>query len=150
MNAETRHEIVRRHQGGASVRRIAEDLDLARQTVRGVIRRWHAERAGANPSAALPTPPQRRASLLDAFDDAIRQWLERYPDITVTRLLQELRAQGYPGQYTILRTRVKELRPRPTPEPVERFETGPGAQAQMDYSTYDLDFTSEGRRRVYL
>jgi transposase len=150
MNEATRHEIVRRHQGGASVRRIAEDLDLARQTVRDVIRRWHAERAGANPSAALPTPPQRRASVLDAFDDAIRQWLERYPDITVTRLLQELRAQGYPGQYTILRNRVKELRPRPTPEPVERFETGPGAQAQMDYSTYDLDFTSEGRRRVYL
>jgi transposase len=150
MNESTRHEIVSRHQDGASIRSIAEDLDLARQTVRDVIRRWHADRVGANPSAALPTPPQRRASLLDAFDDAIRQWLERYPDITVTRLLQELRAQGYPGQYTILRTRVKELRPRPTREPVERFETLPAGQAQMDYSTYDIDFTSEGRRRVYL
>jgi transposase len=148
MNEDTRHEIVRRHQGGASVRRIAEELDLARQTVRDVIRCWHADRS--HPSATLPAPPRRRSSLLDAFDDAIRQWLDRYPDITVTRLLQELRAQGYPGQYTILRTRVKELRPRPTPEPVERFETGPGAQAQMDYSTYDIDFTGEGRRRVYL
>ena len=25
-----------------------------------------------------------------------------------------------------------------------------GAQAQMDYAVYDLDFTSEGRRRVCL
>ena len=148
MIEEIRHEIVRRHQGGASVRRIAADLNLARQTVRDVIRRWHAERD--EPSPVLPARRQRRSSKLDAFDDAIRGWLDRYPDLTVMRLLQELRAQGYPGQYTILRERVNQLRPRPDREPVERFETEPGAQAQMDYSTYDLDFTGEGRRRVHL
>jgi transposase len=146
MTEEIRHEIVRRHQGGASIRRIAEDLDLARQTVRDAIVRWEAERTGPT---ALPTP-RRRASVLDAYDAAIRQLLQRYPDITVTRLLEELRAQGFTGHYTILRERVKELRPRPTREPVTRFETSMGSQAQMDYSTYDLDFTGEGRRRVYL
>ena len=55
MTEEIRHEIVRRHQGGASIRRIAEDLDLARQTVRDVIRRWQAER-----------PPERRCRHPDA------------------------------------------------------------------------------------
>lgn len=146
MNEESRHDIVRRHQSGASIRRIGQDLDLARQTVRDVIRRWQAERAGPE---ALPAPRQR-SSVLDAYDDAIRQWLQRYPDITVTRLLEELRTQGFTGRYTILRLRVQQLRPRPTREPVVRFETSPGAQAQMDYSTYDLDFTGEGRRRVHL
>jgi transposase len=149
MTEAIRHEIVRRYQGGASIRRLAEDLNLARQTVREVIRRWEADRIGPDASPAVPTP-RRRSSALDAYDDAIRHWLQRYPDITVTRLLEELRAQGFTGRYTILRERVQELRPRPTREPVVRFETSPGAQAQMDYSTYDLDFTGEGRRRVHL
>jgi transposase len=146
MNEEMRNEIVRRRQGGASIRQIAADLGLARQTVRDAIRRWQAERAGPD----TPTVPRRRSSLLDAYDESLRQWLDRYPDITVTRLLEELRAQGFTGRYTILRDRVQQLRPRPTREPVPRFETPPGVQAQMDYSTYDLDFTAEGRRRVHL
>jgi transposase len=149
MTEETRNDIVRRYRGGASIRRIAEDLDLARQTVRNAIHRWQAERTGPEASTTLPVP-QRRSSVLDAHDDTIRQLLKRYPDITVTRLLEELRAKGFTGRYTTLRMRVKQLRPRPTREPVVRFETPPGVQAQMDYSSYDLDFTSEGRRRVHL
>ena len=127
MNEEIRHEIVRRHQGGASIRRIAEDLDLARPTVRDAVVRWEAERTGPEATPAMPTP-RRRASALDAYDEAIRQWLTRYPDITVTRLLEELRATGFTGRYTILRQRIVELRPKPTREPVVRFETDPASQ----------------------
>ena len=146
MNEEIRNEIVRRRQGGASIRRIARDLNLARDTVQSVIRRWEAGRSGQGATV----PATRRPSLVDPFHDTIQQLLERYPEITIQRVLEELRLKGFTGGRSIVRERVLELRPRLTREPVVRFETSPGFQAQMDYSTYDIDFTVEGRRRVHL
>jgi transposase len=145
MNEELRHEIVRRRQGGASLRRIAREMGVARETAQNVIRRWEAERAGA-----FVPPRPRRPSRVDPFEETIRQLLLRYPDITIVRVFEELRAVGFTGGLTIVRERVLQLRPQPLREPVVRFETPAGAQAQMDYSTYDIDFTGEGRRRVHL
>jgi transposase len=147
MNEELRNEVIRRWQGGASLRRLARELGLARETVQGVVRRWQAGRAGQEAPAGRPA---RRPSRVVPFEETIRQLLQRYPDITITRVFEELRALGFRGGLTIVRERVLQLRPEPTRQPVQRFETAPGAQAQMDYSSYDIDFTEEGRRRVHL
>jgi transposase len=144
MNEATRNEITRRWRGGASIRQIARDLHLARNTVSRVLAEVAARRAGA------PAAAPRRPSLLDPFDTLIQELLGRYPDLTATRLLEELRHRGFTGGYTIVRERLGELRPRAALPPVARFETAPGAQAQMDYAVYDLDFTADGRRRVSL
>lgn len=147
MTEELRHEIIRRRQGGASLRRIARDLGLARDTVQSVVRRWEAGRNGA---VADQRVAARRPSLVDPYQDQIQQLLQRYPDITLARIYEELRAAGFRGGITIVRERLLELRPQPVREPEVRFESPKGQQAQMDYSTYDIDFTSEGRRRVHL
>jgi transposase len=70
--------------------------------------------------------------------------------MSVVRLLEEVRRRGYAGGYTVLRQRGKQLRKQCHRPPVERFETGPGVQAQMDWAVYTLDFTQEGRRKVNL
>ncbi len=72
MNEQMRHEIVRRRQGGASLRRIAKDLGLARDTVQSVVRRWEAERAGHDAPGPVPVP-NRRPSLLDPFNPDFRR-----------------------------------------------------------------------------
>ncbi|MBI3049967.1 MAG: IS21 family transposase [Acidobacteria bacterium] len=141
-----RLEIVRRVQGGASFRAIARALGIDRKTVASVMHAYQQHRE--TPSSALPRGRARR-SQLDAYGDVIAALLDRYPDITAVRLQEELRAKGFTGGYTIVKERLRRQRPQPTGAPVVRFETGPGVQAQMDYSPFDLAFTDEGRRRVY-
>lgn len=86
--------------------------------------------------------------MLDLFQENITAFLARYPDITVVRLHQELSGLGFKGSYSTVRDYLQQLRPAGR-TPVVRFETGPGVQAQMDYSPYEIDFTAEGRRRVH-
>jgi len=149
MNEELRNEIVRRWQAKSSLRRIEVELHVSRRTIRRVLAKWEAERTAAGPSG-LPAPPRRRKSLLDGYEDTIRELLERYPTIRGTRIHEELQRRGFQGRYTIVRDRVRQLRPQPVRNPVVRFETLAGQQAQMDYAVYDIDFSDEGRRRVSL
>jgi transposase len=156
MNAPRDHvhnEIIHRWQGGQSLRGIARDLAVSRWQVSETIRRHRAARADGSvdsSNSALPPPAGQRGSKLDAFEPLISQLLERYPRLTATRLFEELKTHGYTGGYTIVRQRLKQQRGRPHKPLVERFETAPGAQAQMDWDEYQMDFTLEGRRRVNL
>jgi transposase len=55
-------------------------------------------------------------------------------------LLAEIRAAGYTGGYSQLTAFVRQVRPAPAPEPVVRFETPAGKQAQVDFARFTFPF----------
>lgn len=142
MDESKRNEIIRLFYSRSSNRRIARTLGIDRKTVGRVLAEHHQQRAGTAP----PAPASK--SILDPFAESIAGLLDRYPDITAVRMLEELRSLGFEGRYSIVRDHLRQIRPRPV-MPVRRFETGPGVQGQVDYSPYDIPFTAEGSRRVH-
>lgn len=150
--AQVLNEVVQRWRNRQSLRSIARELGLSRYAVARLIagHQRGAEAAASDAPASLGRPPSRRASKLDAYEPQLQQLLERYPRITAQRLFEELQRVGYDGRYSILRVRVKQLRESRPPQLTVRFETAPGAQAQMDWSTYEIPFSQEGPRRVQL
>ena len=88
MNEKTRSEVLRRWYGGQSGRDIARDLHLSRKTVAKVLAQHQQQRATGN--QAVPSPRRRRASLVDAYEEILQDYLSRYPHISVVRLLRPL------------------------------------------------------------
>jgi len=144
------NEVIRRWQEQTPMRRIAAELRITRWRVKRIILDHQQGRAEGMAHPDLPTPPESRGSILDGHVPFIQELLARWPSITALRVHEELRGRGFTGKYTIVKDLVRRLRPERRHEPVVRFESGKGQQAQMDYATYQIDFTEEGRRRVNL
>lgn len=123
------------HRQGLTVSAIARQLGMDRKTVRRYIAR------GLEPPTYGPRPPQQRST--DRFLPYLRERLAAYPGLTAVRLWRELRERGYAGGYTAVKRTVREFRPEPVKPFEVRFETPPGAQAQVDLAHFEVVFADE-------
>jgi len=116
-------DIVSFHRQGLSIKAIARRLEISRNTVRSALRR------GGPPAYNRPAAPSK----LDPYKDYLVTRLTEFPELSAAALFDEIKAIGYTGGYSILKEFTKPYRVRRR-EPVVRFETAPGLQAQADWS----------------
>lgn len=105
-------------------RQIAARLGMARRTVRAVI-------AGRQ---APPKPRQPRVTQLAEHEAFIKQELARVPSMNAPAMLERLRARGYTGGVSVLRDRMRALRPKPHIEVFSHFEVRPGERLEVDWA----------------
>jgi transposase len=119
-------------ESGLSKTAIARQLGVSRRAI------YHWIQTGQLDRELSGTAPVRqrasRGTKLARYLPLIQERLATYPALSGVRLFEECRAAGYAGGYSQLKAYVARIRPRPEPEPIVRFETPPGRQAQFDFA----------------
>ncbi|HEJ0335100.1 TPA: IS21-like element ISSen3 family transposase [Klebsiella aerogenes] len=126
---EIRMEIKVLHKRGMSIRAIARELGISRNTVRS-----HLKAKSEKPQYSPRPAP---SSLLDEYRDYISKRIsDAHPyKIPATVIAREIMELGYRGGLTILREFIRKQTLPAQAEPVVRFETEPGRQMQVDWGT---------------
>jgi transposase len=138
LTKETIMEIRILSRRGMSIRSMAKELGISRNTVRKYLR-------GEALSEVCRRGPGRPRKLAP-YEDWLRRRVAGATPIRLpaTVLHREIAAMGFDGTERTVRRFVASLYPKVEREPVVRFETSPGHQAQMDWGEYRL-----GGQRVY-
>jgi transposase len=90
-----------------------------------------------------------RRSMIDAYLPFIRSVLEKYPQLTASRLFEMVRERGYAGGVDHFRDMVARHRPRPAAEAYLRLRTLPGEQAQVDWAYFGKMKIGNAERPLY-
>jgi transposase len=145
------HQVVTLAAQGVSRRGISRALSVSRNTVKSILLSHDQQRA--RPHSALPDKSERapRSSKLDPFKPRVAELLDKYPDVTVQRVFELLRDDGFDGCYSTVKNHVRLARPAPKPTPsLETPDYGPGKMAESDWSPYELRFTDGTQQKVQL
>jgi len=130
LSPEIRQQIVRLH-SFYGTREIARRVNLSRKIVRRLL----------SEQGCLSAPPRDPArSKLAPFRQMIEARVAK--GLTTTRILREIREQGYTGGRSILAEQVQKLRatiaPTARTSAKRRFETPLGLEMQIDWSPYRI------------
>lgn len=122
---------------GVPIARIARRYGVSRQSVYNVLN-GPTEREGV-----------RKASKLDPFKGYVEDRLQEF-DLPATVLLREIKELGYSGGITILKEFVSTCKRDRVRQVIERFETLPGRQAQVDWGECGTIVVNGERRKLYV
>jgi transposase len=123
---------------GLGVRAIARRLSMARKTVRKLIGRGLPQRK--------EPADESRPSMLDRFVPQIQSWLAQTPELTAPAVLERLRSLGYGGGVSVLRERMRALRPPARREAFLTLDFHPGEAMQVDWADFGFAIPGCPRR----
>ena len=123
---------------GLGVRAIARRLSMARKTVRKLL----GQRLPERKELAAPARP----SMLDRFAPQIKAWLKDAPDLSAPAMLERLRPLGYGGGVSVLRERMRALRPPPEREAFLSLDFRPAEAMQIDWADFGFALPGCPRR----
>ena len=121
---------------------LAEKLGISRRTIYNWVAGGQLDRDLDDEKVSYRKRPAVKRNI-DRYRGIIHSRLQEFPSLSAVRLLEEIRAAGYAGSYTQVKEYVREVRPAPATEPLIRFETPAGHQAQADFAHFRLPW---GRR----
>jgi transposase len=123
IRAEIRRLVLR---DGWKIETVARRFGVHHSVVRRMIR----------DDASLDGRRTPKGSLLDPHREYLVHRLGEHPELTSTRLLQELRERGYAGGVSVVRRYVAKIRAPRQRKAYLRVETDPGEQAQVDWGSF--------------
>lgn len=121
---------------GLPMRVIAKRLNMSRNTVRRVVGR------GASKPRAPALP---RTSLLTPYEARLKEMIDETPELTAPAVLEKLRVDGYRGGVSILRERLRGLRPREK-EAFLTLDFKVGEAVQVDWADFGFALPGVPRR----
>jgi transposase len=136
-------------------------LDIALYKRQGLSYREIARRVGCSPRTAKKysehpeligkaRKPVHRPSKVDPYLEQIAAYLSEDPGYRATAIYDRLRVLGYSGGYGMVKRAVRPLRERQRSKAYVRFETEPGAQAQVDFGEFQVEHPDGSVRKCYL
>ncbi len=127
VSPEERQRILELHSCHYGMRQIALRIHRDRKTVRRILQE----------EGQLERHPPDRSGKLDPFRESIQEKIRKR--LTVTRILREIRQQGYTGGRTILADYIRSIRRELAPRKIKRrFETRAGQEIQVDWTVYTV------------
>jgi transposase len=135
----------------AEIRRLAE---IEKLSARAIVRRLHCCAKTVKKALTMDGPPTRapakaRKSILDPYHPQIDTLIDKYPDLTAVRVMEEISKgdAGYGGGITLVRDHLRQIRPA-RGRIYQEVHYDPGEAMQVDWGECGRVRIGETLRRV--
>ena len=139
LDVEDRFMIKNWRRKGISISEIARRTGYDRKTIRKVL-----DEPLVPARQSRPVQPYKLGPYIEHIKNRMAEGV-----FNASKLYTEIKAQGYAGGRTQVRSYVQAFRPVRRPDATVRYETAPGEQAQADWAHFGLIDHLGHQRRLY-